>query len=449
MRIAGGEITIGVVGASDVVHRVMAVARDAGDPSWRLVAAVYGDEKDAHAQVMKIVPRIDVCLFAGLLPYDVAKRRGDFPVPATYAPVDGAALYGALLRGNVERVFDPLKVSVDTLSPMDLRTAYHEVGLDASDVHVQQYVRPESADEFLAFHRSLFESGKTTGAVTTVPTVAAALAEAGVPSMKMTPSGATLRNALHAAALIGSGTMLEESRIVTMIVRIPDDVLPPHASPTDYWYQDLKLSLHRELLREARPMDATVLARDEHSYLIVTTMGSLNIATEDLTVMPFLGRISTELGFKLEVGIGLGTSTREAERNAQAAVDKTSASDGHTAYLMGPGKSVLQLPSARQAESPPPTFARDPKAVDILHQLAEKLTDEDDDERIVDAEKVAALMGVTLRTARRMLQALVDEGLAWPTPLARTSKVGRPRRPYQLLIEGVQNRDTPQHQTPT
>ncbi|AYY14892.1 hypothetical protein EF847_21605 [Actinobacteria bacterium YIM 96077] len=71
----------------------------------------------------------------------------------------------------------------------------------------------------------------------------------------------------------------------------------------------------------------------------------------------------------------------------------------------------------------------------MLARLADKLGEEPGDERVVDAERVSELLGVTLRTARRMLNTLVDEGLAWPMPPARSSKVGRPPRPYQLLVD--------------
>ena len=50
----GEEITIGVIGADEIVHRVMAVARESGNRSWRLIAAVYNDERDAHRQAMKV-----------------------------------------------------------------------------------------------------------------------------------------------------------------------------------------------------------------------------------------------------------------------------------------------------------------------------------------------------------------------------------------------------------
>ncbi|HEY9294673.1 MAG TPA: hypothetical protein VIP98_25600 [Microlunatus sp.] len=433
----GEEITIGVIGADEIVHRVMAVARESGNRSWRLIAAVYNDERDAHRQAMKVASRVDVCMFAGPFPYDIATRHGDLPVPATFVPIGGPSIYGTLLHGKMEGIFDPLRVSVDSVAPDDVYAAYREIGLDPSGVRVQQYVEPESAGHFLDFHRDLYTSGETTGAVTTVPTVAAALAEAGVPSLKMTPSGLTLRHALQTAALVGSGAKLEESRIVTMIVRVPSGALGSHASPSNYWYQELKLSLHRELLREARPMDAAVLVRDERSYLIVTTMGSLNMATDELSVAPFLGRVAGELRINLELGIGLGRSTREAELNAEAAVDRASSTAGDTAYLVGPDGTVLQLPAARQGAPEPVAAspAKDTKGIDVLRRLQDLLADDGDTERVVDAERVADLLGVTLRTARRTLNTLVDDGLAWPMPPARSSKVGRPPRPYQLLVE--------------
>lgn len=433
----GEEIAIGVIGADELVHRVMAVARDSGNRSWRLIAAVYEDERDAHRQAMKIANKVDVCMFAGPLPYDVATRHGDLPVPAMYVPVGGSSIYGTLLRGQLEGVFDPLRVSVDSVAPEDVFSSYKEIGLDPDGVRVQQYVAPESAGHFLDFHRDLYRSGETTGAITTVPTVATALTEAGVPSLKMTASGLTLRHALQTAALIGSGAKLEESRIVTMIVRVPNGAFPAHASPSNYWYQELKLSLHRELLREARPMDAAVLVRDEQSYLIVTTMGSLNMATDDLSIAPFLGRIAAELQIGLELGIGLGRSTREAELNAESAVDKAAGAPGDTAYLVGPDGTVLQLPAARQGSAAPSPLPapKDSKAIELLARLHSRLAETGDSRRVVDAEKVAELLGVTLRTARRTLNTLVDEGLAWPMPPTRSSKVGRPPRPYQLLVE--------------
>lgn len=436
---ARDEITIGVVGGDDIVRRLTAVAREAGSASWRLVASAYTDEADAYAHAVKIAPRVDVCLFGGPLPHDLAVGRGDLPVPTTYVPVGGSGLYSALLRARLEEVVDIERVTIDSASVQDVRSAYREVGLDHRKVQVAPYVDPESAGHFHEFHRDRYARRKSTGAITTVPSVAASLADADVPTLFMRATPTTLLQSLHTAALLGSGARLEESRIVTMVVRIPGAVAAGHTGPSNYWYQDLKLSVQRELLREARPMDAALLPRDEHSFLVITTMGSLTAATDDLSVAPFVSRVATELGIGLEVGIGLGRSTREAEFNAQAAVDRAATADRRVAYLVGPHDTVLQLPADRgtSVERREARPAHDTRAVDTLGKLAAKLEDQDDTEHVVDAVKVAELLGVTLRTARRTLQALVDAGLAWPMPPARSSRVGRPPRQYQLLVEKV------------
>ncbi|NEE04333.1 transcriptional regulator [Phytoactinopolyspora halotolerans] len=429
------EVTIGVVGAAEAIERIMSVARDTGSSWWRLVAAAYTDEADAHAQFVKIASRIDVCLFSGPLPYDMVTGTGGLSVPAAYVPVDGAAIHGTLLRGILGGVFDPTRISIDSVAKRDVMRTYAEIGLSSQHVRVLPYSRPGSADEFLGFHQTRYELGETTGAVTTVPTVAAALASAGVPVLTMAPAETTVRHALQTAGLIGSQAKLEGARIVTVIVRVPTSMLPPHPGPSSYSYQESKLSLYRELLREARPMDAAVLARDERSYLVVTTMGSLRIGTDDLTVAPFVQRISSELGIDVEVGIGLGHSTREAELNAQTAVDKAAAAGDHTAFLLGPAGAVLQLPVERRPEPHVvhPGGGASSKAAETLARLAGGL--ETEENHVVDAEKVAEILDVRLQTARRALRMLVDEGLAWPMPPARARKVGRPPQLFQLLFE--------------
>ncbi|WP_052667015.1 hypothetical protein [Nitriliruptor alkaliphilus] len=431
------EITIGVVGGDDAVQRTMAVARTADGPRWRIVPSVYEREDDAHAHAMRIAGRVDVYLFAGPLPHDLAMRHGGLPVPADHVPVGGSALFAVLVRALVEDAVDPRRITIDSVSLEEVRTAYEEVGLDASGVHVAPYDDPASAAGFLDFHLERYRAGETTGAVTTVPTVAVALSDAGVPTLKMQPTVTAIRHALTRAALSGSGALSEESRIATMIVRIPSGVVPEHAGPSNYWYQELRLSLQAELLQLARSMDATVLPRDERSYLVVTTMGSLGVASDDLTLAPFVDAISSALSMDVEVGVGLGRSTREAEFNAETAVDKAAAGAGRAAYLVGPRGTVLRLPARRTADEQPdvPPPVPESKAVGTLRELASRLRAEGDSRAIVDAERVAALLGVTTRTARRSLSALVDEGLAWPMPPARSSRAGRPPRPYQLLVE--------------
>src|SRR5699024_5187804 len=244
-----------------------------------------------------------------------------------------------------------------------------------------------------------------------------------------------------------SGAKMEDSRIAIVIVRLPASALPNRTSSSNYWFQELTLSLHRALLHEARRMDAAVLQRDEQSFLVITTMGSLRTGTEDLRRAPFLARISADLGIGTEVGIGLGSTALQAEANAQDAVNLSAERPGDRAYLIGGHGGPLSLPASPGHSPPAPGAPIPARHLETLRHIVEALGADGDHNYVVDAEQVASVQGVTVRTARRTLRTLVDAGLAWPMPPVRQQRAGRPAVRYQLLDERIRDADPADHDT--
>jgi hypothetical protein len=435
------EIVIGVVGPLDLVERIMFLGQEPGLRDWRLVGSAHTAEHETRERLMKIVDGIDVVLFTGPLQYDLARAAGELPVPATYVPVSGASMYSALLRGTISGLCDPARVSIDSIAEADVTEAYDEMDVSNDGVHVMEYQGPESVKDFLAFHEGLFRSGQTTAALTTVRTVAQGLQAAGVPALRMLPAARTLRTALNTAALLGTGSKLEESQIAIAIVQLPQSYRLGHSGPSNYSQQELRLSLHRALLVEARRMGATILPLADHAYLIIATVGSLAQATDGLRAAPFLENIRTELGAAVEIGIGLGRTARDAEVNAAAAVEQASASKAVLVDANGDVVSLPPRPHHRHSEvAAPPSAVSAPtarsKGMAVLGRLLNKLAvDGGAESQVVDAEAVSELLGVSARSARRALNELVEQGLAWPVPTARSPQIGRPRQQYRLVAE--------------
>ena len=80
-----------------------------------------------------------------------------------------------------------------------------------------------------------------------------------------------------------------------------------------------------------------------------------------------------------------------------------------------------------------------PRGLETLSRLADKLAGSDS-ALVVDAETAGRVLGVTARTARRLLHSLVEEGLAWPLPPSRAPQPGRPRQFYRLVTEKLERR---------
>jgi GTP cyclohydrolase III len=429
---AGAELTIGVVGPRDLVERVMLSGdRDTERYATRLTGAAYRDEQEAADKVSRLGSGMDVCLFASPVPYEYARKAGVLQVPATYVPLNGSALHSALVRACLDEKVDLSRVSLDVVSRADAEEAYSELGISTGQLYVHEEVG--SAAAIAAFHERHWRRQETTIALTCMVAVARRLDALSVPSILIRPTGSALRKALRTAALIGAHHRLEEAQLAVIVVEAPSLRDGARGSAPRYWREELRLSVHRLLIQESQRIGAAVTPVDGHSFLVTATRGSVAAATDGFRILPFSGRARAELGVTLEAGIGMGRTTQDAETNARAALTRARSGRANGFALDGEGRAMAPAEPLRERAMSP----GQPKGVDTLSRLATKLPDSDR-AQVVDAETAAKLLGVTPRTARRLLRLLVEEGLAWPLPPDRSALPGRPRQLYRLIVEKLE-----------
>jgi hypothetical protein len=426
------RLTIGVVGPADLVEDIMHLSGtlDDGRVDLQLVGVGYHDESEVAREFFRVQADLDVCLFAGPLPYELAQRGGHVSVPSTFIPLSGSALYAALLRGVLQEGCDVAKVSIDSLPRREVLDAYTDLGVSSRGVHVRDYTGPDSLTEFVQFHEQLWRRGKTSAAVTSIRSVAQSLQALGISTLRTVPTRSTIRTALRTATLLGIGSRLEESQIAIAVVEVPDLTGDRYG----YGYEELKLRLHRVLLDEALRMDATVLYRDERSYYVIATLGPMLAMTDGFREPPFLDRVRDELGLAVRLGIGLGVTAREADTNAREALGRVGSSADRGFVVGHAGRMPLLAARGRTRRSTP-----DDDNLKTLRRIVDAmnaLRDQNDTRAlVVDASTVASALGLTPRAAQRMLHALAHAGFAWPMPPTRTAGPGRPPRPYRLRTE--------------
>jgi hypothetical protein len=450
-------LTIGVVGPHELVERIMLSGATPGahgttpgtsGPSSmpagpgvarRLIGAAYRNEQEAADKVLRLGPGIDAWLFASQVPYSYARRAGVLRGPATCVPLNGSALYAALLRASRNGNYDLSRVSVDILSRGDVGDAFTDLGIATSDVHVRE--EPANVATLTAFHERLWHRHLTTLAFTCLESVGLRLSTLEIPAQVVRPTGSAIRSGLRTATLLGAQRRLEEAQLAIAVVEVPTLRETARRSAPRQSREELRLTVHRLLIQEAQRMQAAVCPAGEYSFLITATRGSLAAATEGFRVPPFTERARTELGIAVEVGVGLGRTAHEAETHARAALARSHTGargfaldrDGHT---LAPGPREPALAPAANT-----------KAMATLSRLAEKLP-ADEAARVIDAETAGRVLGVTSRTARRLLHTLVDEGLAWPLPPSRTPQPGRPRQFYRLVTEKLERRQASETRQP-
>jgi hypothetical protein len=338
-----------------------------------------------------------------------------------------------VLRARAGGRHDLSRVSVDVLSRGDVEDAFAELDIPTGDIHVRE--DPAGAATLAAFHERLWRHDQTSVAFTCLDSVAQRLTATGIPVFVVRPTGSAIRSALRTATLLGAHRRLEEAQLAVVMVEVPTLRETARRTAPRQSQEELRLTVHRFLLQEAQRMQASVSPVGDHTFLVTATRGSLSGATDGFRVPPFSDRARSELGIAVEVGVGLGRTAQDAEAHARAALARSHTGTSARGFALDrDGYTLVPAPRA-----PATGQAGRPKGLETLSRLADKLPG-DDGAHVVDAETAGRLLGVTSRTARRLLHTLVEEGLAWPLPPNRTPQPGRPRQFYRLVTEKLERR---------
>ncbi|WP_144276850.1 helix-turn-helix domain-containing protein [Parenemella sanctibonifatiensis] len=409
------RLRIAVLGSAPFGHEVLAAAGDD-----------FADNVDiVPIDVVRGLPEPDlVRSFDGLLlsgPIIAANYATTVVAQMASAsvPADERALHRALLAATAQGL-DPGRVSIDSVPAELVEQAYREVGLDPSRLEV---IAGNSPMEFVQGHTKVHDVGLSQGAVTSTPLAKELLESREIPVVLMRPSRATLRQSLQEVILRASDQRLGETQQVVLGPRLLRPYLRGPGHDDDVNTQRLIHAAERSLQGDARAVHGVVVPVDGDLPMIVTTMRPLLDLTAGLTTRPDLvRRLTDELDADLVLGIGLATTASAALNAAALAQDDAERRGAGTTMVRGPRGVMIEL---GKAAVPASNEVR-------LHAELWQLIDGDG---VVDAADVAQHTGVTVRTARRQLQSLVDAGLAWQLPTKPGSRAGRPPQRFQLLPE--------------
>ena len=441
-----------MIGPEDLVLKVLAVSQGLSPAgSWRLVPAADEVEQQAPEQVRRLGGQAEAYLFTGPVPYDLCRQEGVLDRPAVVVPLSGAALYRALLRAALDGLCDIKRLSIDTLQRHEVEEAYAELDLPVQGLRVLEYRGPQPTGVLADFHEQLWRKGTVTAAATCVRSVFEELGRRGVPALRVLPTVHSIRVTLQTALLAAAGSRLEQSQIAISLLDVDGFGRVVRQAPSEYWVQELKLGLQRVLLREAQAVGGTLVPLGSDDFLVVTTLGALQAATDQWRRAPFLGTVQQELGLTLSAGIGLGRSAREAEARAHEALARAKGMGGdRCAVVAEDGAMIAVLTRQASAASPegsgpqPARGARrqarlgSEQVTEMVRRLVASLAPDAGQPGgpVVGAEEVSRLLAVSARTARRLLQRLVREGYAFPLPPPKSAHPGRPKLRYRLVVPG-------------
>lgn len=429
---------VGIIGPKDLVDKSIEIGKRYN--SIQTVGIPYEDESDTLKNVKKWEDQVDAFLFTGFLPYYLTTHNGLTGKQLFYYPILGSALYRVLFRMKFHYNINISKISIDTLKRSEIEEIYKELevfydSLHVNDMHLSSYSR----EQYVEFHRNLYESGETVAAITSINSVYRELKEYGIPVFKATPTEFTMKETFKLVSSASETRRAQSNQILIIIVDIKEYSLNGNKL-SSLEMKEKRLALYQELLDYSRVYQASVFSSaDGDEFIVLITKGIFQEYTNSYENIPIVNEIKDKFSISINMGIGMGTSALEAEENARKALALSKESKDSLAYMVNQDKVVLgPIGSSNSLEfklkSQDKTLLKWTEKTDIsisnLTMIKSLLSKMQTDS--ITASDIQKGLDITLRSANRIMNKLVDGGAAVEVGVEQSGRRGRPSRVYRI-----------------
>jgi len=428
---------IGIIGPKPIVNSILRVIETF--PSFMPISRVFEHEDEAPLLAEEIADDVEVIVFSDPLSHRKAKDAMSIQVPTLHIPITDAGLYKALFYAQREGMLSG-GVSVDTLTETMVTRALKDLGLTEVQPIIFDGPLYASSDKLIAFHAEQYRAGKAVIAFTGVSSAAAQLAERDIPNQWLLPSDQEIVVTLERALLSTASRRSREAQIVVGMINVDDFGSVALMRNSEHEVQKLKLDIHRMVLDYVESLDGYLTHLGGDEYLFFTTRGIFERETGGYKSIPLAKDMNKTYGISLSIGIGFGRSASAAGTNARVAMRKAKEAGGNTGFIVRedgtligplemaePVREVLASTDAeliKRAEDAGMTSAYLSK---LLHSRAHQGKVE------YKVHELSALLGVTVRTAHRLLLHWIDQNFVEVAGMEKVPR-GRPRQIFRFTF---------------
>ncbi|WP_462410473.1 GGDEF domain-containing protein [Neobacillus sp. Marseille-QA0830] len=396
---------------------------------------------DSKEFVRTLQDEVDCLFFSGRIPYLVAKNEIPGHLSSHYIPLKGAGLYQALYRLGKKR--DIQYVSFDGLQQRHVELVKKSLEETFQFDLYDRTISIEDLDEIVNFHVQNTAEHPDGVVITSIKIVSERLTAQGILNEWLKPSEEDMIVSLERLLLATTQRQQKETQIVFGRIQIDNPSSLFKEFDTEHQLQKRNQDVYRMFLDFAEQIEGYLTAISGNEYLFVTQRGTFERVTEGYKYLPLLEVAKHRLNMNLSIGIGFGTTPIEAGSHARLALFQAVDQGGGCSFIVREDRSVfgpidLVTPvkyhlsvtdklMLQQAEETGMNATHLEKTIAMMKRKGHSS---------FTAQEMAGILGITTRSAHRIVQSWLDTGLIHVVGMEKITRRGRPRQIFAFKNGG-------------
>lgn len=327
--------------------------------------------------------------------------------------------------------------SIDILESQMIEDLLDSFDIKTDNVYLRK-MKPENKEsDYLSWHMSLQDEGKTNVALTAFKWVYDQLIEKGYQSIYLAPTKAMIRVAYERLKNKMAITKAGYSQIAIELIKIKD-----FETITENYYSSMlkKVDIEKEVIKYVQGIQGSVFSFSENEYVIFSNAGIIK-NERNYGSIEALQDIVSKQGVQLFIGIGMGTTVYEAETNARKALKASLKSDKSEVFIVDEDNN-LEGPLGTSDRLKYKLLTNDPriKKASIDTGLSEQsilkilAIGKARNSFVFDANELAQCLEITPRSARRIMNKLEESGYGEVYAKEISTSGGRPKKLLKINL---------------
>lgn len=426
---------IGVIGPTTPCKIVSKALKEV-DESLEVCTYVR-EQVNACGEVVEQCEReCDVILFTGLAIESYVKHMYDIKKPHTSVARSALNVANAFLEMSKQDIkWDCF--SIDVVENQSIEDLLDAVQISTKQVYYSSFQPGVEEQEYVNWHIGLQKSGKTTIALTSFAWVYHTMVEQGYRAIYLKPIRPMVRSALEQ---LKSELLLNEAVYSQLAVEVMQ--LTNFKCTYENYYSSMmnKTEIEKEILDYVRLIRGAMFSYGRREYIIFSNAGTVKEKKNQDKLLKLQEEVK-KMGINLNVGIGTGITANRAEMNARSALNYALKKDNQGIYLID-NEQRIQGPFCNEHTLTYELISTDPKIQEIASQTGlspssiQKIiaVAEMRQSYVFDAQELAQALDVTVRSARRIINKIMEAGFGRVYGKETAANGGRPKVLVELLF---------------
>lgn len=423
-------LSVGIIAVAASLQNIMKIDEETRK-SCNITYLSYTSKENLRYIYKENLNHFDALLFGGAYPCGVIKEAfGDVACPYGYFSIYARDYYRVIANLAVKYPgIDFSRVYFDAPEfPVDFTSVFEAPGLPLigpADDHSISY------DDFWEFslerYLRLWESKKIDHLVTRFGSMTERLEKRGIPYTLLLPSKESMLETFYGLLVKTKETSPAQGNACICLLSVKKNEK-----------ENLSLLYERVCVLDRQLGNVFLIYNHANRLELTANAEAIRHISHQFTLCPILNYLKTGLDFPFSIGWGVANDIMQAHHNASLALFEASKQERSVSFLMtkdgymiGPLEGLEALPVNRPGES-----LSDFSAAVNLKKHKKKLLEllSQKPEPIVTASELSAALGVTTRTAARLLVRLQEAEIATAVNRRKSDHAGRPTKYYFINV---------------